>query len=65
MEGRPGPSDDNDNYDYDAGGDDDSAGITDADRGGGPQLVECFPPEQPDCCWGDSSSLFCWYHHYD
>ena len=39
------------------GGDDvdcvDDGDISDADRGGGPQLVERLPSEQPDCSGGE------------
>ena len=32
---------------------DDDGDISDADRGGGPQLVERLPSEQPDCSGGE------------
>ena len=43
-----GDGDDGDDVEVDDGGD-----ISDADRGGGPQLVERLPSEQPDCSGGE------------
>ena len=47
-DGGDGDGDDGDGCDGVDGGD-----ISDADRGGGPQLVERLPPEQPDCSGGE------------